>query len=113
MAYGNWDDLLKEYQEIYLPSRYAQHARRMIDLIPHLRRHPAFAEVIPFSSLATLCLKLPSSRIVVCLWGEDDGTYQIYLNHHEAGTSDEKVVAASEVIATLQDYLRKILVPEI
>jgi hypothetical protein len=113
MAYGNWDALLKEYQEIYLPSRYGQHAQSMIDLIPELRQRPAFAEVIPFSSHATLCLKLPSNRTLICLWGEDDGNYRIYLDHHEAGISDEKVVAPSEVLRTLQDYLRKIPVPEI
>jgi len=109
MGYGNWDDLLSEYNEIYLNSRYHEHAQSMIELIPKIRNASIVSTAIPISSHATLCLQLPVSHIKVCVWGEANEIYRVYLYDYQTnGNSDEVLVGGDQIISTLQAYLNRI-----
>lgn len=109
MSFGNWDDVLTDYQEIYIHSRYSEHAKGMIQLIPRIREDANFADVLPGTSLSTLFLKVPNKETRVHIWCEEVGkTYRVYLYHHEDGSSDERIVDDSEIIPVLISYVNKI-----
>ncbi|MBI5666672.1 MAG: hypothetical protein HZC41_01580 [Chloroflexi bacterium] len=112
MAYGNWDDCLNEYQNFTIYSRFEVHAQSMIDLIPHIRHLPQFADVIPVTSHATLCLKLSIIRTEICIWGEQDRKYSVSLYDYSIGaygkSSDEIIVDGESIIPTLVEYLEKL-----
>ena len=109
MAYGNWDDILKVYREVYLGSRFDEHAKSMLDLVPRIR--DLFPDVIPMTSLSTLCLNLPSFSKHVCIWGQAIGSYEVYIydpgnDPRKDGTVSECSIATSdEIIAAIEHCL--------
>lgn len=115
MAYGNWNDIVKEYQGIYSKSpRTSEHAHGMLRLIPELRNMPGIEQLVPGTSHATLFLKSPSKLTEICVWFENE-LYIIYLYDSSLDVSeyehydDEKVkVTFNEVISVLLDFIDRV-----
>ncbi len=115
MAYGNWDEIIAEYQEMFSKSpRTREHALEMLSLIPSIRNNPAFQTVIPITSHAKLFLEVPQKRTRIGVWYEK-GVYTI--NLYDPSLSDAELthydsevtsVDADQVILVLESYLRKV-----
>ncbi len=71
MPIEEWNQITVRYQEEYLYSRYAENARGILDLIPRIKDDPLFAEVVPFTSLAALCLEVPDNKSRIVVWYEN------------------------------------------
>jgi hypothetical protein len=112
MAFGDWDEVIKVYEEVYgapkySKHRYAEHITNMRRLVPQLKAHPDFQDVLPGTSHATLFMQLPQKRTTLNVWYNRRGVYTVYLNHPEQGDYDELVVETEDIIPTLQVYLQK------
>jgi hypothetical protein len=111
MTYDNWDEILKLCEEVYLHSRYAEHAQSMIALIPQIRADSNFEDIVAFTSHATLCLQFPGDKTEICIWSDRIGMYEVYLYHPDDGDSHRVVVNATQIMLTLKNYLGKIKAP--
>lgn len=108
MAFGNWDDVYNVYKNLYPGTKYDVHAKEMMSLIPRIRQHPSFTEVLLGTSHATLFLELPTMDTSVRIWGEQKGEYSVYLSHSDKGDTDDVKVNSDEIIPTLVKYLDRI-----
>ncbi len=113
MAFGSWDDVIREYKEGYLNTKYATHARRMLRLIPQIKDLPDLADALPGTSHGTFFLRFPHSRKTLNIWYEGNEEYQIYLYHPDGGErgegieSEKRLVRSGDIVEVLQDYLQK------
>jgi len=109
MAFGDWNKVLAEYQDVYLQSRYTEHARGIIALISRITADDAFDDVIPGTSLATLFLEVPNRRTQVHIWCEQPNlTYTVYLYHPESGSSEKQSIDDGEIVHRLKMYIEDI-----
>ncbi len=109
MSFNDWDKVLADYQEVYIHSRYEEHAKGMLNLIPRIREDDAFMEVIPGTSHATLFLALPNKKTQVHVWCEQLASkYSVYLYNPEHRQSEMIMVNDGEIIPTLKSYIYKI-----
>ena len=109
MAYGNWDDIVKEYQVTYLHTRYAENAQAMIELIPHLRKQFDDENIIPVTSHGTLFLKQANKKTEIYIFYKGDNRYEIslYVPKEEAPVARVEVTF-SELITTLKQYIKNV-----
>ncbi len=109
MASKNWNELIDQYQRYYRISRYVDHSLAILNLLTRIRDNSLFPDVIAFSSHTTLCLKLETSDVEVCVEGEPNGIYEVLLyNPKNDSISDKVQVGEDQIISTLQSYLNKI-----
>ena len=105
----NWDKLIDYYHRCYLNPRYVDHSLAIINLLIRIRDNSLFPEVIAFSSHTTLCLKLATSDVEVCVQGEPYGIYEVFLyNPKSDSILDEVQVVQDQIISTLEAYLNRI-----
>lgn len=114
MAYGNWDEIVKELTDHYLhaPSPYDEHARGILGLIPRLRQEVALSDLIPITSHGTLVLEYPGIKTRINIWSEKAGEkFKIYLyDGNERGEiEDELSVSSDQIIPAIRRYAEKLL----
>jgi hypothetical protein len=94
---------------------YHTHGRAILKLLPMLENHASFRELFLWPSHYTLVLKTAFSDVQICVWGEAENRYQVYLYDPTIGEtgqmSDEKIVSGDEIIATLESYVQKLKQP--
>lgn len=117
MAFGSWDDVLKEYEMALVGcdssekrlQEYHAHATAMLDLIPQLRNLSAFRNVKPGTSHLTLFFQLLENTTSLNVWYEGEGNYVVYLYRPYLGefgaVIDEIIVKRDMLLIVLQDYL--------
>lgn len=115
MAYGSWDEVIQEYQDHYLKTKYHEHALGMLELVPQLREQPNLTNLVPGTSHGTFFLKIPGKETQVHVWCESAGKlYTIYLcNVFLNKGSLEITVDSDRVIATIQDYVHKVTTDQV
>jgi hypothetical protein len=77
MAYGSWEAVIREYNDIYINTRFGEHAKGILNLIPVIREQVDLTNVIPSTSHATLVLQYPDTRVSVRIWCEGDDIYTV------------------------------------
>mgnify|MGYP000322795586 CR=1 FL=1 len=106
MAYGNWDDVIKGYKNIYLHSRYEENAKAMLDLIPHLRKQFDGEDIIPGTSHGTLFLVKATKKTQIYIFYKGNNLYEIALYIPKQDEAVESVeVTFSDLITRLKEYI--------
>jgi hypothetical protein len=104
----NWNEVAKIYEEEYLASRYADHSRGILELIPKLSEHTSLEDVEAGTSHAALFLRVPGKKTRVYVWAEQPGPqYNIYL-YDGNRKRDEIAVGADKAVATIDEYVGKV-----
>jgi hypothetical protein len=107
MASEKWDKIVARYQEIYLHSRYEENARGILNLIPLMKDNPAFADVIPTTSLTALCLEFPSKKTNILIWYES-GEYSISVQGDSTLEQEWIKIGDENIIPVLQQHIQEI-----
>lgn len=109
MPSEDWDKITVRYQDVYLNSRHEENAKGILSLIPRIKDNPAFADVVPSTSLTALCLEIPGKKAKVLIWCEKDGVeYSISLQDDLQTEEKWTKVSNKEVIPVLESYIQKI-----
>ncbi|MBL8152713.1 MAG: hypothetical protein JNM70_00905 [Anaerolineae bacterium] len=101
--------MIADYQDVYIHSRYGEHARGILSLITRIRDDIVLADVVPGTSLAALFLEIPGKRKRVFVWCEiPDERYVVYLYHPDVGESGRVTVDNREIVQTIKNYVEKV-----
>jgi hypothetical protein len=109
MAVANeWTDVDKAFER--LGTHHSLHPtlaamKKLVDLI---RQDPAFADVHPIVSMASLMLSRGQAKRRVCVAWHDDGGYKIYAVDPPLEFSEPTTVREDAVVDVLREYLDKL-----
>jgi hypothetical protein len=107
MAYGNWDDVIRQYKEIYVHSRFAEHAMGILELIPLIRNDATLATLVPGTSHTTLTLALPPNKIQIFVYCEKvRQLYTVYLYPPEP--VETALVIHAEILTVLHSLVEQL-----
>ena len=110
MAYGNWDKIIGEYKNLYIPSRYGQEAIKTLEIIPKLRASSLLSRVTPFTSLGTLGFKIPGKETEVMVLPkvmENEFRVRLYLPSRNK-IIEEHNVSKEEIVSELEKYVKQV-----
>lgn len=109
MAFGNWDEVIEEYEQVYLNSRYAEHAKRILELIPSIRGDDSFKSVLPGISLGNLTLGIEGKETRIYVWFEEtDQQYRVYFLDVGGQVTQMTTVQENKLLSTLREYIAEV-----
>lgn len=114
MSYGDWDVILKEYQEFYLKNpKTSDLVFGILKIIPFLREKSSFFGLTPGTSHATLFLEAPHKKSRIYVSYQKD-FYTLYLMNPATDIIVEETrVPYDIIITTITDYMMKLLSNEL
>lgn len=108
MPHGDWDKITQAYTDIYIHSRYAEHAQGIIDLIPYLRNDVELSDLTPFTSHCTFVFEHPDTNLTLDIWCEKAGEqFRVYLYDGQKVT-DEIIVSNDDILSVVRQYAEKL-----
>ncbi|MCL4249037.1 MAG: hypothetical protein KJ065_12900 [Anaerolineae bacterium] len=109
MPSEEWDEIIARYQEVYLNSRFAENAKGILKLIPRIVADPAFADVVPRTSLTALQLEIPGKKTRILVWSENDGSeYSISLQDNSTYDEQWTRVSDDQIVSVLREHIQRI-----
>lgn len=105
--FRTWDDVISLLYHTYLPSRYGEHAKAMLELIPELREVPALSHLRPGLSHGTLFFDSPEANRKLYIWYEGENLYRVYFSAYSTEDTEEKYVHKENLLTTLIEYIAK------
>jgi hypothetical protein len=108
---AGWEKVIRMYEELPQDSsRYSEHVRGMLDLIPDIRNNPKLSDAMPGTSHTILILEISGVQSNIAIWCERiNEVYRICIYDPVSNTeSDVKLVDRGNVILLLERYVEKL-----
>lgn len=112
MSMNSWEQA-EEWYKLVLDSRYSDTAQGMLDLLPLLRQQRDFEKLEFGTSLLAFFYVLPKNGRWLYVNWQKPGIYRILLDGCSEDRNspnyygEEIVIPFDEVIATIQEYIKK------
>lgn len=110
MALRDWDEIVQEYKDLYLNSRYSYHAKAMIELIPSIRSLTELDGITPGTSHGALLFRVDVKAEIITVLYSEDGVYTVYLGHPSDGKKNKLLATATseDIVPLLKDAIKRL-----
>jgi len=100
---GDWDKIYEHFQQANTdrPSMLQPSFRMTVDLIPQLRNHPGFKDVMLSIVTSLLCFTVPGKTSIIKMYGKSGNVFEVRYWQDHRGNIDESTETSADTDSAL------------